>query len=110
MGLNKLENIINLSDFRDKLAQQNLFIKKDYFHSLSFHQLISEATQTLGRLKEEHFNYHLILKARVLLTEFNARININNEVFSDHLKELQKKVEQKIHSLDKKIKDHNLPN
>jgi hypothetical protein len=74
-----------------------------YLEVLNFNQLISEATETLSKLKNDSLDDKLITRSKLLLQEFNRRMDSLSEEFSNSLEGIRSKVDSKIKELDHKL-------
>jgi len=96
------EKIVNLNDWKGKKSQDNSL--KNYYSALSFNQLISEATEALNKIKNsDELDRELLLKSKLLLQEFNLRIESLSNGYTTSLKGIRFKVEKKLIELNNRL-------
>ena len=88
--LNYEENVVNLADWKAK----NIISKKEesiknYLSVLNFNELTTESNNVISELRSNPINHDLIVRSKLLLEEFNNRLDMNG-TSSDFSKSLQK--------------------
>ncbi len=81
-----------------KEKQVNNFLKV-----LSFQQLINESTDIVKKLKSEPLNPELAFKSKLILKEFNKRLNDQSPELANSLQNIRNNVEKKIEEFTSKI-------
>jgi hypothetical protein len=101
---NNEPNVLSMENWKKYLSKNVQFQDHEkYLAVLSFHQLISEATETLSKLKSDSLDSKLITRSKLLLQEFNRRMDSLSGDFSNSLEGIRSKVDSKIKELDHKL-------
>lgn len=101
---NDESNVLSMENWKKYLVQNiQSEDQEKYLAVLNFNQLISEATETLSKLKSDSLDGNLITRSKLLLQEFNRRMDSLSEEFSNSLEGIRSKVDSKIKELDHKL-------
>ena len=90
-------NVLNLRKWKEQIesaAEESSL--KNYFNVLSFNDLINETKVIVSELNEKPLTEEITKKSRIILKEFNERLEKESDGFANVLTLLRKNVEEKI--------------
>lgn len=101
---NNNSNVISMKNWKmDSMINCQTKEHEEYLTVLNFNQLISEATETLSKLKSDSLDDKLVSQCKLLLQEFNRRMDSNSGEFFNSLEGIRSKVDLKLKELDQKL-------
>lgn len=90
-------NVLSLKEWKKQIENAvEESSMKDYFNVLSFNDLINETKLVVNELNDKPLSEEITKKSRLILKEFNERLEKESDGFAKVLTLLRENVEEKI--------------